>query len=183
MSYPGNCIRTITRSSLWPDLLQLRVFLFMTDNLLINVHTELSIDVQHVASDLIVTARQYHSGEFGLIPELHPQLRKRQLLWRGAQRHQRRLPSRCNRLSPGSESMHWERPGPARCESPVICARLLEVMLTATTDSARMRIISIPAGTAILPRALSTSRHGSSALVIQTQVSLSGCRKTLVRVP
>lgn len=79
--------------------------------------------------------------------------------------------------------MHWKRAGTARCGSPVICVQLLDVMLTATADSARMGIISIPAGTAILPRALCMSRHGWSAPVTQTLVYLSGCRKTLVRVP
>lgn len=59
--------------------------------------------VRHVASNLIVAALQYRSGQFGLIPELHPQLRKRLFLRRGAQKHQRRLPPRCDRLPPGSE--------------------------------------------------------------------------------
>lgn len=72
----------------------------MTGNLLLNLHTKV---LQHVVSDIIVTARQYRSSEFGLVSELHPNLRKHLLLRRGAQKYQRRLQSRCDRLPPGSE--------------------------------------------------------------------------------
>lgn len=103
-SYPRYRIRTIITSSLWLD------FLHKSFNSAFSSAWQATCSsifirnyVQHVASDLIVTASQYRSGELGLIPELHPQLRKRLLVRRGAQKHQRRLPSRCDRLPPGSE--------------------------------------------------------------------------------
>lgn len=106
-SYPRGCITKSCPTisfSLRPCILHhVLNFAFFSAKQTVYLEIFTRNPVHNVASVLVVVALQYRSGELGLVPQLHAQLRKHPLRRRPAQKHQRRLQARCNRCTPGSE--------------------------------------------------------------------------------